>query len=664
MEEIKRVLLTRRRLLVLALLVLYCVFHFFKPLLSDNAFEQRDGLQPYLENYRDVPLVNIQRQLNKITKDGQDYWALDRYGHLLGNQVEYLIDYPKFLENVQYQAGTMLSVSIFRTDDDSVLKTAEDYARMEGIELTIGVDAAVSHAFWNTNPTDYLLAAYVMVIVFSFMAERKRGLWNLVCASAGGRTKLAVSRLICLLIAALVGAVLFTSIEVVSGWIRFGGFDELDRYVQSIQEFKGFTIPMTIGRFWIFYGFLRFLGAFLVGLVFWFFFEAIPDRRLAAIAFALFAGAEYALFELLPGNYLLDTLNLFMCIHPKELLLSYEVLSPFGLTLGRIESFLVLCGAAALVGIAALLILNKYRKPTGGIGWVTRLTDFWRRHTASIGFHGKLFFHELYKMLVTGRGAVVFLAALLICYSIAESPYLGEDGVVSQSLETYYRQSQGPVTQNSYDYLAKQRDKLEQRKADFAIAQRSYENGAMSSTEYRAIQLQMQNIPEQEQALAQYEQDLQTLSAMKNGYIVPHWVYGELFGIQDNTASTMLTMSFLAVSLICVLYATTESATGMTKARRATVNGRTKALIARYGAGAAFSVVVCVVIWALQILLLKDGYGVLPLLEAPVTCLHYFRDLSENMSIFGYWCLLSGTRTLMMCVWSVALLWATDRLQK
>lgn len=664
MEEMKRVLLTRRRVLILVILLLYCAFHFCKPMFGDNAFEQRDGLKPYLETYRDVSLSKIQRELNEITKNGEDYWALDISGHTLLQQVEYLQEYPKFLKNVQQQAGTMLGVSIFRNDDESVIKTAEDYARMEGVELSIGVDNCVTQAFWDSNPTDYLLTAYVMVIVFSFMAERKRGLWNLVCASAGGRTKLAVSRLISLLIAALAGAVLFTGIEVVTGWIRYGGADELNRMVQSIKEFQGLTIPMTIGQFWIFYAFLRFLGAFLVGLVFWFFFEAIPDRRLAAIAFALFAGLEYVLFDILPGNYMLDTLNLFMCIHPKELLLSYEVLSPFGLTLGRIESFLVLCAAVTLVGIMALLIMNRLRKPTGGIGWVTRLTDFWRRHTAAIGFHGKLFFHELYKMLVTGRGAIVFLAALLICYSIAESPFLGDDGVVNQSLETYYRQSQGRVSEESYTYLVKQQDKLEQRKAEYAEAQEKYENGELNSAELRIMQLQMQNIHEQEDALVQYEKDLETLNQMENGYIVPHWVYGELFGVQDNTGTTLMTMSFFAVSLICVLYATTESATGMTKARRATVKGRTKALVARYGAGAAFSVLVCVMIWALQILLLKTSYGSLPWLEAPAACLHYFRDVSENISIIGYWCLKSGMRTLMMCFWSVALLWATDRLQK
>ena len=108
------------------------------------------------------------------------------------------------------------------------------------------------------------------------------------------------------------------------------------------------------------------------------------------------------------------------------------------------------------------LLCYRLRKPTAGIGWVIRLTDWWRGKTAGIGFHGNLFFQELYKMLVTGRGAIVLLAALLICYSAAQSPYLGNDGgVVNQSLETYFRQSQGPVSEETDAFIEKQREKLE-----------------------------------------------------------------------------------------------------------------------------------------------------------------------------------------------------------
>ena len=665
MEEIKRVLFTRRRILVLLLLLGYCIFFFCKPMLSGNAFDFRDGWAPYLENYRDEEdLAKINRQLNRITNNGEDYQALDMYGHMFQNQLQYLMDYPKFLDGVQQQAGTILGVSIFMTDDDSVIKTAEDYARMEGVKLSIGMDFAVTQAFWTNVPSDWLLTAYILVIAFSFMSERKRGLWNLVCASAGGRTKLPIYRLVVLLLASLIGAASVTAIEAVTGWIRYGGFDELDRIVQSIDMFQNFTIPMTIGQFWLFYGFLRFIGVFVVGMVFWLFFELIPDKRLAAIAFVLFAGLEYVLFTILPGNFVLDALNLFMFISPKNLVTSYEVLTPFDLTIGRLEAYFVAAAVISAVSAVVILLVSRVRRPSGGVAWLIRLTDFWRRHTARIGFHGNLFFHELYKMLVTGRGAIVILAALLICYNIAESPYLNEDSYMNQSLETYYRQSQGEVGQRSDEYVQKQRDKIAQRKADYAEAQEKYEKGSISDTEFYAIELQFRNLPEQEQALDQFQVDLELLKTMDNGYIVPHWVYAELFGIQDNTGTTLQAVCFIAIALLCVLYASTEASTGMTKARRATVKGRNKALLARYGAGAAFSALVCAMIWALQILLLKSSYGSLPWLEAPVSCLHYFRDVSENISIIGYWALQSALRTGMMCVWSVALLWATDRVQK
>ena len=625
----------------------------------------RDGWAPYLENYREEEdLSKINRQLNRITNNGEDYFALDTYGHMFQNQLEYLIGYPEFLKGVQQQAGTILGVSIFMTDDKSVLKTADDYARMEGVTLSIGMDEAVTQAFWNHVPSDWLLAAYMIVIAFSFMAERKRGLWNLVCATSGGRIKLPIYRLICLLAAALVGAAAITGIEAVSGWLHYGGYDELDRIVQSISMFQGFTIPMTIGDFWIFYGFLRLVGAVCVGMLFWLFFELIPDKRLAAIAFALFAGLEYVLFTFLPGNHILDTLNLFMFISPKNLVLSYEVLTPLNLTIGRMEAYLVFSAVLTVISTVVILLVNRFRKPTGGIAWLTSLADWWRKHTAALGLHGNLFFHEVYKMLFTGRGALVCLAAVLISFTIAESPFLSEDMYVNQSLETYYRQSQGEVSAKSDEYVQKQRDKIAQRKEEYATAQANYEKGWVSEMEFYAISLQFRNIPEQEQALDQFEKDLQTLKAMDNGYIVPHWVYAELFGIQDNTGTTLQFVCLVAVALLCVLYASTESSTGMTKARRATVRGRSRALIARYGAGCVFTAVVCLAIWGLQRLLLRQGYGVLPLLEAPACCLHYFRDVSPSISIIGYWAMQTALRTLTMCALSVGLLWATDRLQK
>lgn len=268
-------------------------------------------------------------------------------------------------------------------------------------------------------------------------------------------------------------------------------------------------------------------------------------------------------------------------------------------------------------------------------------------------------------MLVTGRGALVFLAALLICYSVAQSPYLGNDGgVVNQSLETYYRQSLGPLGDNTESYIVAQREKLAKLEEEKELLEIRYSRGSISDVEYRVTAYQFQDLEERKMALEQYIEELAYLKTVPNGHVLPHWVYAELFGIGSGTVSALFVISFLASALLCVLYASTEGATGMTKARRATLYGRGKALIARYGAGIVFSALMCCTIWAAQLWLLKDSYGQLPFMNAPIACLRYFRDMPHHVTILGYWITQNLLRTAAVSAASVGLLWLTDMTQK
>lgn len=664
MEEIKRILLTRKRVLIFLMLLVYCIFYFGKPMLADNAFEVRDSLAPYLEAYRDMPLKDVNYNLKQITKDGTDYSSLDIGGKLITMQVQNLMEYPEFLEGIKWQAGTMLGVSIFQTNNKTVLKTARDYSRLDGLELTLGADYAVSHILWR-DTTDWLLVGWMLLVVFSFLEERKRGLWNLVCASAGGREKLAVGRFFALLTAALLGASVFTALEAVSGWIQYGGVKELGRILQSVQSFNQFTVPMTIGQFWLYYGFIRFLGAFLAGFSIWLFFELIPDTRLAAVCFALFAALEYVIFRIFPSSALVDTVNLFMWISPKRLLTEYAALDPFGIALSREDVYGLVGVTGLMIGLPVMVLRYRFRKPKESIRWVTILTDSLRRFFAPLGYHGRLFFQELYKLLIPGRGILVVIAVVFVSFSLAQSPYLGNDGgVVNQALEVCYRQAQGSVTQESWDYLQKRQDTLARLEYDLENVNYRYEHGYIDELEHRALSIQYRDLGVQRQALEKFAQEMTDLSQIPGSYIVPHWVYAELFGIGSNTVALLSATAFLSIALLCVLYATTEGATGMGKIRKATYRGRSSAIVARYGAGLVFAFALNLLIWAMQLYLLWDSYGALPLWEAPLRSLQYFRSFSGNLSIGSYWCILTGIRGLAAGALGMGLLWVTDRLQK
>ena len=108
------------------------------------------------------------------------------------------------------------------------------------------------------------------------------------------------------------------------------------------------------------------------------------------------------------------------------------------------------------------------------------LIGSWTEHTACLpplARHTSLLGHELYKTLAVGRGALVLLAALALAALLAQSPGLGTSDPVEVNLESYYRQSQGPVGQETQDYLAKRRSCLAEQQAQWDALQERYETG-------------------------------------------------------------------------------------------------------------------------------------------------------------------------------------------
>jgi len=197
-----------------------------------------------------------------------------------------------------------------------------------------------------------------------------------------------------------------------------------------------------------------------------------------------------------------------------------------------------------------------------------------------------------------------------------------------------------------------------------AAIRAKYEAGEISASTYEGEMMFYSDLDKKLMAFEDYKAEIQSLQQLENGYVMPHWVYSELFGISGDTVRSLQFLCVLAVLLIGILYTAAEAQTGMTRSRRATPRGRGRALLARHGAGWLVAAVITVSAFALQFFLLRKSYGSLPFLEAPVNSLIYFREVSGNFSILGYWLMRVGVRVLTMCGWSSLLLYAGDRLQK
>ena len=421
---------------------------------------------------------------------------------------------------------------------------------------------------------------------------------------------------------------------------------------------------MTIGSFWLLYLLLRALGAFLLGLTLWFLQEAIADRRLVGAVWVLVLGGEYALYRRLPGTALLQKVNLFSCLHLRALVTGYCNLNLFGHPVGQLPLVLwagLLLGALMLPGIGCIY---RFRKPVSGYGWVNRLLDRVRRLFAPMARHASLLGHELYKTLAVGRGGLILLGALALAALLAQSPTLGTSDPVEVNLESYYRQSQGPVGQETWDYLAKRQARLAEQQAQWEELQRRYEAGEASDGTYEIGVMNHGELQAQALALDQYQTHVEALATQPGSYVLPHWVYRELLSQDSARSKSLFLVCLLTLALLFGTQAGVERRTGMARVCQATPRGRGMLRRRRHGAAWILTSAFSVSVWSVQLIQLARSYGTLPYPQAPACCLTFLEDLPGGISILGLWLLLTLARTLSLCIWSSLILGATEKLGK
>ena len=199
MNEWKRIVSDRKRLAAFLCIPLLCLALFFYQkcggdfgtLLTD-AEEYRELLEAYSDS---TPA--------QIIEAYSENWSLTEEEQRLLSQAEHLRDYAEYLERVQDQAYKMQASSIFNANRDSftyrnILKTAADFADCTAEGVRLGNDRAVQD--WLAfSLADWGFLAAVLLLVMSFMEERKKGLAAIVRTCPAGRGNLQVSRLLVLL---------------------------------------------------------------------------------------------------------------------------------------------------------------------------------------------------------------------------------------------------------------------------------------------------------------------------------------------------------------------------------------------------------------------------------------------------------------------------------
>ncbi len=470
MNEWKRIFSDRKRCITILCILILCLFLFF--------YQKCDGnfasLITEAQGYRELLGVYSGRTPAEVTEAFPDPWSITENEQRLLAQAEHLVGYGAYLDRVQTQAYNMQMSSLFNSNRDSfvyrnIIKTAEDFANCSSDEVRLGNDRAVQD--WLAfSLADWAFLAAILLFVMAFLEERQKGLSAIVRSCPAGRGKLQLSRMLILLLYSAGMTLALYYLPLVLSLCLDGGWADLSRPIQSLAEFQRCTAQLSVSEFLLQFFFVKTACGFLLGLLIWFLLSFLEQVQLCWMMTAAGLAVEYLLYTLVPAQSIFSPLryvNVFSYVFTAELYTDYVNINFFEFPLERRTLLLGLLVALAVALCSATIWVLTKRYPFGNRDWLGKWLHLWNRAGDGLRRHLGVYGFEWYKLLFLSFGGIFLIFGILLTRDIQcnSGAYNTMDNLVYRQ---YVSQIQGPVTQDTYDYINDAWQTLESSELDTA----------------------------------------------------------------------------------------------------------------------------------------------------------------------------------------------------
>ena len=587
--------------------------------------------------------------------------------HEVEADAEYIAGYDEYLQKIQKQAEEQSKTSIFGKKNSfsmrNLKKTAKEFGKLLG-KAEEGSDSsnnsAVQVSFGNNTGIekwlqftlgDYFGLLFLIIIVMSFLEERKKGLWSMIRTTKGGRMMLGLHRVGILLAASAGATLLFNVLPLFLSFRLNGGHTDLSRAIQSVQSFRTCTIRTTIGGWLARYFFMKALSGLFLGLFIWFIMGSVQNSQLSLAALLPVLGGEYALFTFLPVQSVFNLfkyLNLFSYVHTTRLYTNYLNIDLFSFPVGNRRMMFVLL-PILLAGFLFLCVrMQAKRYPEGNRDLLSKIAlrvnavlDILRsRFTMSMW--------EAYKVLILQYGIVMMLIMLIASRSLNFAVW----APVPEDKRTYYlyvQDMQGPIDESTDDYLKRARESAEKSGNSYELT------AALELLEEKVHALREKGEKEGFDPWMLYDQNFNAF-------------YGETPKDRQRL-NAMIAMLF--VVFLCAGITSYEKQAGVVLMLRSLQNGRRKLLLRKVMMALILSVFAWGCVYLREAHQFKELF--LPktrsageetvmreFLSAPIKNLDNYADFPFNISIRGFLILLNTMRLLMLFSLSFAVLYISS----
>lgn len=409
----------------------------------------------------------LARAVREHDNDGvyRTYLAHDEALDALQRQISHLDGYNEYLAEIQSRAELQSQVSIFGKQGSFSLRnlaqTAKDFETILDVEVEFGGSQGIVR-WLDFELGDYFHLIAIIVIVLSFLEERRRGLWPAIRTTWGGRGRLGLTRAAILLAGSAAATLLYSVLPFLLSMALHGGWGDLTRSLQSVESFGTCPLRISILEWLVQFFAVKILAGTLIGLLLWCVLGSIANPQFSISVLGVTLAAEYALYTFLPIQSALNGLkyfNIFAYVHTATLYTQYLNVDLFGFAVGIRQLALWGIAVFGVLFAAWALLTQSRRRPEGNRDVLSRISVPMNRVLDIIRTRFTIGGWEGYKTLVFQYG--VFLLALVYLAGGQLTYFYAVSEPIDQWYSDYINDMEGPVDSSTDSYLARARSSAE-----------------------------------------------------------------------------------------------------------------------------------------------------------------------------------------------------------
>lgn len=585
---------------------------------------------------------------------------------ILGD-VNYINGYGDYIKSMPDRMSEMLSVSVFYQKGSfayrNIVKTPLDFSPLQDISLKLDISAGIVNAT-DFGLTDVFVLCIVSLLCICLIAiDKDTKLLALYKTTMHGRGRLIYSKLFTLLLSSGALTLLFYGSNIFIAQYVFG-LGDLGRYVQSIPEFRGCTILLTVGQYLTIFLLQKALAVMLLSLITFVVMLLSSNSVYAYIGVATVFIAEWVAWRFIPATSFVNHLkfiNLFGFLDVFTLCTNYQNINIFGQPVNARLIFLVVVPAC----IIALAVLCRVAFTRVGYdqkdSLFMRLLDQFKMLLGRIPVTASLFCHELYRILVTQKALVILILLAALQYSSVSGYSIAQDS--DQTIYQHYlKQINGELTDKTRAYIAQEQAKFDRTTAEITQASDDLRDNRITTDEYNGIVARNSVLQERATAFGWVNDQYRYLYKLSGERGIRAWFvdprgYSQLFSLNGYNNDLLNGLLFIVVCIAC--FAATLAQDNSVQTKRILIackEGRGRDIIRRYLACYLVVIVVAILVYGTQFLIINQWYdlsgwdapvqSVVAFQGSMITSVHQFSNFPLNITIGQYALVMYGIRLL------------------